>query len=61
MPTIFLTMFLVLGVSATVLAIVVVGMRGRGRERAPRIADHLATAAKHLNGEGQPPQFSRLG
>ncbi|MFX4271118.1 hypothetical protein ACOKSZ_02530 [Propionibacteriaceae bacterium Y1685] len=54
-------MFLVLGVSATVLAIVVVGMRGRGRERAPRIADHLATAAKHLNGEGQPPQFSRLG
>ncbi|MDN5727520.1 MAG: hypothetical protein L0G99_16570 [Propionibacteriales bacterium] len=60
MPTILITMFVVLGVSVTVLAIVVVGMRGRGRDRAPRIADRLATAAKHLNGDGQPPQFSRV-
>lgn len=55
---IFLVMFLVMGLAAAVLLVVTMGIEGRGRQRHPELADRLARAAKHLNGDGKPP--SRL-
>lgn len=58
---IFLAMFLVMGVSAAVLLVVTMGIEGRGKKRHPELADRLARAAKHLNGDGRPPeQFERI-
>lgn len=47
-----LTLALVAGVAGLVL----MGIEGRWRERAPRLADRMARAARHLNGDGQPPR-----
>ena len=33
-----------------------VGMEGRGWRQAPQLARLLRRAARHLNGEGRPPQ-----
>jgi hypothetical protein len=30
-------------------------MEGRGKQRAPKLADRMARAAQHLNGDGEPP------
>jgi negative regulator of sigma E activity len=55
MVLIVLAMFVILFVAAAVAGVVVLGIEGRGRSRAPQLADHCATAAHHLNGEAQPP------
>jgi hypothetical protein len=31
-------------------------MEGRGKQRAPKLADRMARAAQHLNGDGEPPR-----
>lgn len=51
-----ITLVLILLVSMAVLAVVVVGMKGALRERAPKLHEGLAETAKHMNGEGEAPQ-----
>jgi hypothetical protein len=42
-------------VVASIVGVVLLGMEGRGKQRAPRLADRMARAAEHLNGDGEPP------
>ena len=49
----FVAMLVIFGVAAVTAGIVVVGIEGRGRFRAPRLADRMARAARHLNGDEQ--------
>jgi hypothetical protein len=42
-------------VVACIVGVVLLGMEGRGKQRAPRLADRMARAAQHLNGDGEPP------
>ena len=39
----------------SIVGVVLLGMEGRGKQRAPRLADRMARAAEHLNGDGEPP------
>ena len=56
-----LALSLVLVVAVAVFGVVAVGLEGRGRTRAPKTADRLARAARHLNGDAEPPQrFAKL-
>lgn len=42
-------------------AVVMVGMKGLYRDRNPRVARGLANAARHMNGDAEPPEaFERL-
>lgn len=50
-----LTMILVSLIALGVVGLVLVGLEGRGGDRAPRVADTMARAARHFNGEGRPP------
>ena len=52
MTAIVVAMFVIFAVAAATAGVVVVGMEGRGKWRAPRLADKLARAAQHLNGDG---------
>ena len=56
MPAIVVFMVLILALVAGTAALVVIGMEGRYKERAPKLADRMARAARHLNGDGQPPK-----
>jgi hypothetical protein len=56
MTSIVVAMFVILGVAAATAGVVVVGMEGRGKLRAPKLADKMARAAQHLNGDGRPPR-----
>ncbi|MFP5282930.1 MAG: hypothetical protein ACLGIF_05710 [Actinomycetes bacterium] len=56
MAAIVLAMIIILGVAGTTLALVLMGMEGRGKRHAPRFAHRLARAAQHLNGDGRPPR-----
>ena len=61
MPAIVIFMIIILAVVAGITGLVVVGMEGRYKQRAPKLADRMARAARHLNGDGQPPKaFERL-
>lgn len=61
MFVIVVAMMIILIILAGTAGLVVVGLQGRGRARAPRLADRLARTAQHLNGDGEPPQaFARL-
>jgi uncharacterized protein YjeT (DUF2065 family) len=51
---IVLAMLVILGVAVVTAGLVMVGMEGRGKFRAPRLADRMARAAQHLNGDEQP-------
>ena len=53
MTAIVVSMFVILGVAAATAGIVVVGMEGRGKVRAPKLADRMARAAQYLNGDGE--------
>ena len=59
MPAILVAMILLLVLVGAVLGVVIVGMQGRGRDRAPALADKMARAARHLNGDATPPQALR--
>ena len=53
MTTILLAMMAILAVAAATAGLVVVGIEGRGRVRAPRLADRVSRAAERLNGDEQ--------
>lgn len=56
MTAIVVAMTIILGISAATAGVVVVGIEGRGKRRAPKLADKMARAAQHLNGDGRPPR-----
>jgi hypothetical protein len=61
MPAIIVAMIIIFGVVAGTAGLVVVGIEGRFKHRAPRLADSMARAAQHLNGDGEPPEaFTRI-
>jgi len=53
--SILVAMITVLLLSVGVVGLVLVGIEGRGKRRAPKIARRIRRAAQHLNGDGQPP------
>ena len=55
MTSIVVAMIVILVVVACIVGVVLLGMEGRGKQRAPRLADRMARAAEHLNGDGEPP------
>lgn len=55
MASIVVAMLVILAVVAGTAGVVVVGIEGRFKDRAPRVADRMARAAQHLNGDGTPP------
>jgi hypothetical protein len=59
--TIVLAMFVIFSVAGATAGVVLLGMEGRGKSRAPQLADRFATAAQHLNGDAEPPaRFTRI-
>lgn len=61
MTVIVIAMIMILGLAALVAGLVVMGMEGRGQDRAPKLAEEMTRYAMHLNGEAQPPtRFTRL-
>ena len=61
MTSILVAMITVLLVAAGIVGLVLVGIEGRGKRRAPKIARRVTRAAQHLNGDGQPPaRFVKL-
>ncbi|MGO4958047.1 hypothetical protein ACTQ49_12405 [Luteococcus sp. Sow4_B9] len=56
MPAFVITLILIVVIGLVCLAVVAVGMKGAFREKAPRAANHLAVAARHMNGDAEPPQ-----
>ena len=55
MTSIVIAMIVILVVAACTVGLVLLGIEGRGRQRAPKLADRMARAAEHLNGDGEPP------
>jgi hypothetical protein len=53
--SIVVAMIVIFVVVACVVGLVLLGMEGRGKQRAPKLADRMARAAQHLNGDGEPP------
>ncbi len=56
MPATIFAMLVILAVAAAIIAVVVMGMEGQGRDQHPEIADAMARTARHLNGEADPPR-----
>lgn len=56
MTSIVVAMLITLSVVLGIAGVVVVGIEGLGKDRAPRLADKMARAAQHLNGDGKPPK-----
>lgn len=55
MPVVIFTMLVILVLAAAIIAVVVMGMEGQGRQQHPGVADAMARTARHLNGESDPP------
>ena len=55
MISIVVAMIVILVVAACTVGLVLLGIEGRGKQRAPKIAARMARAAQHLNGDGEPP------
>ena len=55
MTSIVLAMSVILVLAGCTVGLVLLGIEGRGKERAPKLADRMARAAQHLNGDGEPP------
>ena len=53
MTSILVAMIAVLLIAAGIVGLVLVGIEGRGRRRAPKIARRISRAAQHLNGDGR--------
>lgn len=49
-------MLVILGIALSVIAVVAVGMKGNLADKAPDLANVMATTARHLNGDAEPPQ-----
>ncbi|MCW2810160.1 MAG: hypothetical protein JWP61_618 [Friedmanniella sp.] len=56
MTAILISMFLILVIAVGTVGLVAVGMEGWGKILIPRVADRMARAAQHLNGDGRPPK-----
>ena len=56
MAYIVIAMVAILALAAGVVGLVAIGMQGRGGDRAPKLAHTMARAARHLNGDGRPPE-----
>lgn len=56
MAPVYITLFLILLVALGVAAVVAIGMEGMFRERMPKVANGMAVAARHMNGDAEPPQ-----
>ncbi len=54
--TVFIAMVLIVAVALGVIAVVVMGTQGAGKDRAPHIANAFAETARHLNGDAEPPE-----
>jgi hypothetical protein len=59
MVPVFVAMVVILVIAAVTAGLVVMGMEGRGRRRAPKLAGTMATAARNLNGDGRLSQRVR--
>ncbi|HEY5846863.1 MAG TPA: hypothetical protein VIT42_08760 [Microlunatus sp.] len=59
MVPVFLAMVVILVIAAVTAGLVVMGIEGRGRRRAPKLAGTMATAARNLNGDGRLSQRVR--
>lgn len=46
----------IVAIALCVIAIVAVGMQGSLSDKAPDFANMMATTARHLNGDADPPQ-----
>jgi len=46
----------ILLIAVAVIAVVAVGMNGSMADRAPELADVMASTARHLNGDAEPPK-----
>ena len=55
MTFIVIAMVVILVLAGCTVGLVLLGIEGRGKERAPKLADRMARAAQHLNGDGEPP------
>ncbi len=55
MTAIFVSMLLILAIAIGTVGLVLVGMQGRGKSHAPKLADKMAKAARHLNGDADRP------
>ncbi|GAB3622310.1 hypothetical protein GCM10027418_03920 [Mariniluteicoccus endophyticus] len=55
MGSIILSMLFVVLVGTFVIGAVAVGMRGKGKQQHPKVADAFARAAMALNGEAEVP------
>ena len=53
--SIVVAMIVIFVVVACTVGLVLLGMEGRGKQRAPKLADRMSRAAQHLNGDGEPP------
>jgi hypothetical protein len=53
--SIVVAMIVILVVVAATVGLVLLGIEGRGKERAPKLAHRMARAAQHLNGDAEPP------
>jgi UPF0716 family protein affecting phage T7 exclusion len=53
--SIVVAMIVILVVVAATVGLVLLGIEGRGRQRAPKLAHRMARAAQHLNGDAEPP------
>lgn len=56
MPIMFLALLVVMVFALVIIAVVVMGMEGTGKDKHPEIAHAMARTARHLNGEGEPPK-----
>ena len=56
MTAVYIAMFIIVLLALAACAVVAVGMQGVGRDRAPRLANHFAEAARHMNGDADAPQ-----
>jgi hypothetical protein len=53
--SIVVAMIVILVLAACTVGLVLLGMEGRGKQRAPKLANRMARAAQHLNGDAEPP------
>lgn len=51
-----LALIVIVAIGVAVTAVVLVGMKGAFRETNPQLAERLAVAAQHMNGDAEPPQ-----
>ena len=61
MTFIVVAMFVIFCVAGATAGVVLLGIEGRGKTRAPQLSHRFARAAQHLNGDAAPPpRFARI-